>query len=81
MYGIRIKPSLFLSTPVKVTDNNKDISLQRNLSIFHTLRIRNVLWHSPCVKVTDGEKHSSHNWHNHHITTHLIGVELGIDVT
>jgi hypothetical protein len=35
------------SRPMKVTENNKGISLLCNLSIFCTLRIRNVLYYKP----------------------------------
>jgi hypothetical protein len=41
MYGLHSRSRVFLSKQKKVADNNKDTSLLRNLSIFHTLPIRN----------------------------------------
>jgi hypothetical protein len=43
MYNLCSKPSVFVQ--VNESDNNKDTSLLHNLSIFCTLRIRNVLWY------------------------------------
>jgi len=39
----RSKPRVFVSKPLKVTDNKKDTSLLRNLSIFCTLLICCIL--------------------------------------
>jgi hypothetical protein len=48
MYGfcgklVFVKASVFVKATVFVIDNIKDSSLKWNLSIFHTLRIRNIL--------------------------------------
>jgi hypothetical protein len=42
MYGLRSK-LVCLPYPIKVTDNNKNTSLPRNLSIFCSLSVCNVL--------------------------------------
>jgi hypothetical protein len=46
MYGICTK-LVCLSKPVKVTDINENIHAHRVMSIFCTLRIRNVLLYRP----------------------------------